>query len=205
MPLRFWNSSTDAPATSSAMKCGTSHITGRSLRSASLTSPSTWIRRRRRSGGANQSSPRSSRLRPSQRKCSRDERAARLDRLLGKAQLDVAQRDATARAGQGVQQAPERAAERRLHAERQALQEPHEAEQKARAHFGICPSARGAHSTASAAGAVDGAARTRDCATRGRSPLFRGGQNRTGKAPYSAPERTLPGAVDIYNSGIAEL
>ena len=57
------------------MKCGASHITGRSLRSASCTSPSTRISRCSRAGEAYQSRPRSSRLRPSQRKCSRASRS----------------------------------------------------------------------------------------------------------------------------------
>ncbi len=40
---RVWNNCTAAAATSSAMKCGTSHITGASLRSARCTSPSISI------------------------------------------------------------------------------------------------------------------------------------------------------------------
>ncbi len=88
---------------------------GLSLRSAKPTSPSTWIRRFSRSGGAYQSSPRSSRLRPSQPKCSRTSARRRSTGRCGKHSSTL--RSATRRRdrGQRVQQAPERAAERRLH------------------------------------------------------------------------------------------
>ena len=95
------------------MKCGTSHITGRSLRSASCTSPSTWIRRRSRAGDAYQSRPRSSDAAAEPAEVLARQRARAAASLsLGKAQRDVAQRDAAARAGERVQQRAEAAAER---------------------------------------------------------------------------------------------
>ena len=63
--LRPWNNWVATPATSSATKCGTSHITGLLLRSAKPTSPSTWIRFFRRAGVANHNTPRSNKLRAS--------------------------------------------------------------------------------------------------------------------------------------------
>ena len=80
--LRFWNSCIATPATSSAMKCGTSHITGRSLRSASVHVAFDVDQPLQALGDAYHSRPRSSRLRPSQPKCSRTSARALAHRQL---------------------------------------------------------------------------------------------------------------------------
>ena len=114
------------PATSSAMKCGTSHITGRSLRSAKLhvaldvDQPLQALRRAHTRAGRARA-----RLRPSQRKCSRASARALGRRQLREAQLEVAQRDCAGASRPAHAAArPSAAAERRLHAQRQPVQQP---------------------------------------------------------------------------------
>ena len=115
-PRRVWNSCTAAPATSSAMKCGTSHITGASLRSASVhvafdvdQPPQPLAATRTRAGRARRM------LRPSQRKCSRSQRSRAAARPARAGTARGCARAMRRRArGHGVQQRAERAAERRL-------------------------------------------------------------------------------------------
>jgi hypothetical protein len=127
-----------APATSSARKCGTSHITGCPVGALGQPmSPSTWISASAGRRLAYQSRPRSSRLRPSQPKCSRTRAGARR-RQLGQAQLQVAQRRCAGATRPARAAAAPSPAQRRLHRSgSQCSSHSSASTAPARAHHGI--------------------------------------------------------------------